>query len=270
MLPIKMAACEPLYKTEDIFNIVEVKRITTRFLEQAVLVLYDEKSDMQVLCGPCCSKTCAIAPSICNIIRMISDNKVLFKEALVVHNHPKLPWHGEVIPSEDDIASTELLKWQLALLGIKLRDHVIITGHKKRTLAEMGLCVDRCLHVNGVEIKRFLYCFLMQISAVLEHDEALDELNDLLAQNLAFLSWYYDKHCLARVFAFKPVDVNFVAWLTKLRTKDNLLSYLVEALASLQDGKKIKLHPENIIPHGKEFQKRIISGKYKISCSSVG
>ncbi|AGL03347.1 JAB domain-containing protein [Desulfoscipio gibsoniae] len=266
MLPVKKATCEPVRKAEDIFSIEEVKRISTRFLEQAVLVLYDENDNIQVLCGPCCSKTCAVAPSICSIIHMISVYKILFKEAMVVHNHPTLPWHGEVIPSEDDVASTELLKWQLALLGVKLLDHVVITGHKKRSLSEMDLCVNRGLHINGLEIKRFLYCFLTQIAAVLEYDDTINVLNDLLAKNLAFLSDYYNKHYLARLFLLKPVDAGFTARLDELRSGDILLDYLINILSNLEDGKKIRLHPEGVIPYGEEFQKRIISGEYKISC----
>lgn len=268
MLPLKEATCEQVCNGVDIFSIEEVRRISTRFLEQAVLVLYDENLNIRVLCGPCCSKTCAMAPSMCSIINAIDNYRVPFKDALVVHNHPTLPWHGEVVPSEDDIAATELLKWQLALLGIKLIDHIIITGHKRRALSEMGICIDRGFHANGFEIKRFMYSFLVQIALVLEHEETLDVINELLAQNLELLSNYYEKHYWARLFAQRPVDFDFLTRLGKLYTGDTLLDRLIDLLSNLEDGKKVKLQPKVVIPYGQEFQKRIISGEYRVSgCS---
>ena len=54
---------------------------------------------------------------------------------IVAHNHPS----GEVTPSSADRAVTTRLKQALALLDIRLLDHVIVGGPQSLSLARQGL-----------------------------------------------------------------------------------------------------------------------------------
>ena len=54
---------------------------------------------------------------------------------IVAHNHPS----GEVTPSSADRAVTTRLKQALALLDIRLLDHVIVGGPESLSLARQGL-----------------------------------------------------------------------------------------------------------------------------------
>jgi DNA repair protein RadC len=54
---------------------------------------------------------------------------------IVAHNHPS----GEVTPSSADRAVTARLKQALALLDIRLLDHVIVGGSESLSLARQGL-----------------------------------------------------------------------------------------------------------------------------------
>ena len=54
---------------------------------------------------------------------------------VVAHNHPS----GEVEPSAADRAVTSRLKQALALLDIRLLDHVIVGGRHSRSMASDGL-----------------------------------------------------------------------------------------------------------------------------------
>lgn len=55
--------------------------------------------------------------------------------ALVIsHNHPS----GNVEPSAADRALTERLKQALALVDVRLLDHIIVGGHETMALAERG------------------------------------------------------------------------------------------------------------------------------------
>lgn len=54
---------------------------------------------------------------------------------VVAHNHPSR--HPE--PSEADRALTERLKWALALVDIRLLDHIVVGGTETVSFAERGL-----------------------------------------------------------------------------------------------------------------------------------
>ena len=54
---------------------------------------------------------------------------------LVAHNHPS----GEVDPSAADRAVTARLKQALALVEVRLLDHVIVAGRQSLSMAAMGL-----------------------------------------------------------------------------------------------------------------------------------
>ena len=57
--------------------------------------------------------------------------------ALIVgHNHPS----GNPEPSVADRAVTTRLKQALALLDVRLLDHIIVAGDQSRSLASLGLC----------------------------------------------------------------------------------------------------------------------------------
>lgn len=53
---------------------------------------------------------------------------------IIAHNHPS----GDVIPSAADLAITKQLQDALALVEIKLLDHIIVGSHKTFSCAEMG------------------------------------------------------------------------------------------------------------------------------------
>ena len=50
------------------------------------------------------------------------------------HNHPS----GIPEPSEADLALTRHLKHALALVDVRLLDHIIVTGQNTTSLAERG------------------------------------------------------------------------------------------------------------------------------------
>lgn len=54
--------------------------------------------------------------------------------AILAHNHPS----GEVEPSAADRATTARLKQALALVDIRLLDHVIVGGHQTMSMAARG------------------------------------------------------------------------------------------------------------------------------------
>jgi DNA repair protein RadC len=54
---------------------------------------------------------------------------------LLVHNHPS----GTVQPSRADEALTQTLKAALALVDVRVLDHLVVTGHEVLSFAERGL-----------------------------------------------------------------------------------------------------------------------------------
>jgi len=152
--------------------------------EQAIILLFDGQKNVLALSGQKFAETWTVAPSLCMIINFIIETQKYFKYAIVLHNHPVLPWHGAVIPSSEDTASTELLRWQLALLGINLVDHILICGDKKCSFRENGLYHNSPIKTNGFEIKRFLYCFMVQAALSLKNEPSLDIIINLLEKNL--------------------------------------------------------------------------------------
>lgn len=250
---------------EDIFQIKEVERLSIKTVEQAILVFGDREKNNWVLCGNKFGETWTQAPSVGNIVKWIMDEQITINEAVVLHNHPSLPRHGTIVPSNEDIVSTEFLKWQLVLLGIKLIDHVIITGSQKRSLWEMQVYNYDCVKISGFEIKRFLYSFLVQISAILKYNRELHEIIEALEKNLDVLRPYYEESFFFRVLNPKPDDGRFKARLAMLKTSDSLLSRFVDVLMHLEDGRNFKVHPEKVIPYGVELQKKIIKLGHNLS-----
>ncbi len=250
----------------DILSIEEIKAISTKKYEQAVLVFGSGSNKLKVLCGDNCQETWAIMPPLNVLIQWLSQTKICFQEAIVVHNHPQVPWHGEIIPSDNDIVSTEFLKWQLALLGITLTDHTIISGDKKQSLAEINLYRHNSpLKVSGFEIKRFIYCFLVQASVVVETTgSVLEELIDALEKNLDRIRPYYENSHCCRIFKTKPVDDKFTKKLLTLGTSDPVINKLINFFIDLDDGKRFKIKPDKVIPYGLELQKKFISATYKL------
>ncbi|MGO3743254.1 RadC family protein [Kerstersia sp.] len=55
---------------------------------------------------------------------------------ILAHNHPS----GSLTPSPEDITLTQQAKAALALVNIRLVDHLIIAGHASCSLAELGHC----------------------------------------------------------------------------------------------------------------------------------
>lgn len=55
--------------------------------------------------------------------------------AILAHNHPS----GGLEPSGADQALTRVLKDALALLDVKLIDHLIVSGNRTKSMAEMGI-----------------------------------------------------------------------------------------------------------------------------------
>lgn len=56
-------------------------------------------------------------------------------QVVLAHNHPS----GSVAPSEDDLASTRRIVCDGQLLGIVLRDHLIIAGNSVFSMERAGL-----------------------------------------------------------------------------------------------------------------------------------
>lgn len=54
---------------------------------------------------------------------------------IVSHNHPS----GDTLPSYADENLTEMLKEALKLVDVCVLDHIIVSGNKSRSMAEMGL-----------------------------------------------------------------------------------------------------------------------------------
>ncbi len=54
---------------------------------------------------------------------------------ILAHNHPS----GEARPSQADEALTQSLKAALALVDVRVLDHIIVAGMECRSMAEMGL-----------------------------------------------------------------------------------------------------------------------------------
>ena len=54
---------------------------------------------------------------------------------ILAHNHPS----GNANPSRADEALTRSLKAALALIDVRVLDHMIVTGHRVSSMAEMGL-----------------------------------------------------------------------------------------------------------------------------------
>ncbi|MBO8137857.1 MAG: hypothetical protein H0Z40_06955 [Desulfotomaculum sp.] len=252
-----LSSCLPC----DLFSIAEVKKIAVMRREQVVLIFANREKKINVLCGKTCEHEWAVIPSVNIIIEWIIKKRTCYHEVLLVHNHPELPWHGEIIPSEADIISTEFLKWQLALLGINLSDHVIISGHKKLSLKEYNLNDKEYLKVNGFEIKRFLYCFLAQ-AAVFSHrySSTINSIVNYLENNLDKIRDYYEKPAFLRIFYPKPQDKQFKAKISQLKTTDEIIKKLINLLLAIRDDKNIIITPEKIIPYGLELQKKIIAG----------
>ena len=250
------------YSQINIGTITEVERLKSKTIEQAVIVCVDQNSNFKVICGHKFGYSSTAAPSINMIIQFIKQCKTFFSEAIVVHNHPQLLWHGQIVPSGDDLASTELMKWQLILLGIKLADHVIITNDKKLSLLDGGFYNYDPIKIIGFEIKRFIYCFLEQIALTVEQNPILCSIINLLIQDLDASREYYESPVLKRLFKEKPIHSEFKRELMLLKPLDPLIKKLITALITIDDGKVIQVRPDRILPYGIEFQRKILASEY--------
>jgi DNA repair protein RadC len=69
--------------------------------------------------------------------REVAIQALLYNAAAVVltHNHPS----GSCNPSKADIALTETLKRALALVDVRVLDHVIVSGNQAVSMVELGL-----------------------------------------------------------------------------------------------------------------------------------
>ncbi|KJS13747.1 MAG: hypothetical protein VR67_03025 [Peptococcaceae bacterium BRH_c8a] len=257
-----LSTCNP----EDVYSVTEVQKLAHKTVEQAIFVFGGGK-ELTVLCGRKFGETQTMAPSMHMITSLLVNMPFQLQEAIVFHNHPRLPWHGQVIPSDDDMASTELLKWQLALLGIKLLDHVVLTGDKKRSMLEMGLYDNKALKIKGLEIKRFLYCFLVQLSASLEHQSALEQVVAVLERKLALWDVFYQQSFMERLKNKKPPAGDFK--LALIKTSDPLMKGLIDALVQLEDYRSVTVKPDKILPFGSELQRRIRTKEYRFREDAV-
>lgn len=246
----------------NIDDITEVKRLETKTIEQAVIIFVDQNSDFQVICGQEFGYSSTAAPSIDMMIKFIKQCNTCFSEAIVVHNHPKLLWHGQIVPSKEDIASTELMKWQLILLGIKLADHVICTDTQKLSLLDGGFYTCGPIKIIGFEIKRFIYCFLEQITLTFKQNPILCSIIDLLIKDLDASRDYYESPVLKKLFRARPVHSEFKQGLLLLKSLDSLIQKLISALITIDDGKAIQVWPDKILPFGIELQRKILSSEY--------
>ncbi|MDE7105745.1 MAG: hypothetical protein K2O22_01105, partial [Anaeroplasmataceae bacterium] len=79
------------------------------------------------------NKTHQIEIPIRNIVKEALDLKAY--GLIFVHNHPS----GEVLPSQADIAATELLNQTLLSLDILLLDHIIVSLENYYSMHEHGL-----------------------------------------------------------------------------------------------------------------------------------
>ena len=70
--------------------------------------------------------------------RVIAQRALLLNASAVIvgHNHPS----GNPEPSAADRAVTARLKQALALLDIRLLDHIVVAGQQHRSMASMGHC----------------------------------------------------------------------------------------------------------------------------------
>ncbi len=56
------------------------------------------------------------------------------KGIIITHNHPS----GSVVPSDDDIACTLNIKKQLEPLGVKVMDHIVVSGERYYSMRSAG------------------------------------------------------------------------------------------------------------------------------------
>ncbi|MDO4750039.1 MAG: DNA repair protein RadC [Eubacteriales bacterium] len=70
------------------------------------------------------------------LTRKIATTALMLHAAgvIVSHNHPS----GEVDPSAEDLASTRMLGFALALVDVRLRDHIVVAGSRYLSLCEYG------------------------------------------------------------------------------------------------------------------------------------
>ena len=66
------------------------------------------------------------------VIQALTHNAA---SVILTHNHPS----GVVLPSKADEALTQTLKKALALVGVQVLDHVIVSGNKSTSMAELGM-----------------------------------------------------------------------------------------------------------------------------------
>ncbi len=253
---------------KDVYSVTEVRRLAEKTVEQAVLV-FGGGNELTVLCGQKFGEDNTMAPSLHMIINLLVHLPYHLQDAIVFHNHPRLPWHRQVIPSAEDVASTELLKWQLALLGIKLLDHVVLTGNKKCSMLEMGLYDQKAVKVKGLEINRFIYCFLVQVCASLEHQPTLEQVIDALERKLYLWDVYYRKSYIRRLLGKRPSSRDFRVELSRIRTSDPLLKALIGALARIEDHRTVKINLDLILPFGKKLQRKIRTREYRLRKKAV-
>ncbi|MCF8010958.1 MAG: JAB domain-containing protein [Clostridiales bacterium] len=245
---------------EDIFYIKEVEEISTKSEEQVILVFMDDNNVLHTLYGESGGTRWAVIPPLNIVLDWLISRGITIKEAVIIHNHPEEPWFSGIIPSQDDIVLTEVLKWQLALLGIKLVDHIIVSPNDRCSLCKMELYDYGPFVANGFEIKRFIYCFLIQFKFIFENELALNDIILLLEDNLDKLKNYYDRPVLKRAFMDKPQDESFKNNLFMIKTADPLIEMLINFLLKLRDGKRLKVKVDRIMPLGGMLQKRLLCG----------
>ena len=108
-------------------------RFLNRRDETAYLVCLDPKQ-----CVIDCRQIGTGEPQAVSVnVRKIAETALLqgVSAVILAHNHP----NGLALPSEADVESTRLVKNALALLGIRLLDHIIVVGEDFVSMSESSM-----------------------------------------------------------------------------------------------------------------------------------
>lgn len=105
-------------------------------------------------------------PSVPEILQWLQCRNIRNPQAVIVHNHPA-NYFFACLPSDYDLIHSELLRWQLAAVGIELVDSIIVTSKKYWSFKEHGLLQSEKVFCSGEDILAFINGSLIQMSTVL-------------------------------------------------------------------------------------------------------
>ncbi|RYD05529.1 hypothetical protein N752_09285 [Desulforamulus aquiferis] len=176
--------------------------------------------------------------------------------AVIIHNHPAK--HAlTCLPSNCDVISSQLLRWQLAAVGIELTDGIIVSEKKYWSFRDHNLLDNQWVICSGEDLLNFIFCVINQLSFIFpKYSEDIEHFNEEIINLLEKLEekpkgW-------KTIFSLKKSPL-----IPNINYKTNpLLEILASKIRQLDLSKNHVVKYNQVLSFGKSIQTELCGGCY--------